>query len=96
MAEAFGGTLSGFFRPGRTVPTARCPAALRWAAGNVPNVVRALVAPGLALQRLTTREPELPMIEVAIAALREVLASEGLEAPAEAPAAGETPVASPA
>ena len=59
-------------------------------------VVRALVAPGLALQRLTTREPELPMIEVAIAALREVLASEGLEAPAEAPAAGETPVASPA
>ena len=31
-------------------------------------LIRALVAPNLALQRLTTREPDRPMIEVAIAA----------------------------
>ena len=34
--------------------------------------VRALVAPGLLLQRLTTREPDLPQIEVAVASLRRV------------------------
>jgi uncharacterized protein YqhQ len=33
---------------------------------------RALVAPGLWLQRLTTREPDLPQIEVAIASFRRV------------------------
>ena len=33
-------------------------------------VVRALVAPNLALQRLTTREPDRPMLEVAIAAFQ--------------------------
>lgn len=37
---------------------------------------RILVAPGLWLQRLTTREPEEPMLEVAIAALRKVLDAE--------------------
>jgi uncharacterized protein YqhQ len=41
-------------------------------------LVRALMAPGLALQRLTTREPDAAMLEVGIAALREVLQSEGL------------------
>ncbi|NLD72638.1 MAG: DUF1385 domain-containing protein [Chloroflexi bacterium] len=46
-------------------------------------VVRALVAPGLLLQRLTTREPDLPMLEVAIAALNQVLESEGLAVAAE-------------
>jgi uncharacterized protein YqhQ len=35
--------------------------------------VRAVMAPGLALQRLTTREPDLPQLAVAIAALRAVL-----------------------
>lgn len=40
--------------------------------------VRALIAPGLALQGLTTREPDDSMLEVAIAALKEVLAGEGL------------------
>jgi uncharacterized protein YqhQ len=35
--------------------------------------VRALMAPGLALQRLTTREPDLSQLAVAIAALRSVL-----------------------
>ena len=39
-----------------------------------PNskVVKALVAPGLAMQRLTTREPDLEQVEVAIAALQAV------------------------
>jgi uncharacterized protein YqhQ len=39
---------------------------------DVP-LVRALAAPSLALQRLTTREPDDSMIEVAIAALKAVL-----------------------
>ena len=43
-------------------------------AGRYDNVVtRAISAPGLALQRLTTREPDSSQIEVAIAALNEVL-----------------------
>lgn len=41
-------------------------------------LVRAIAAPGLALQRLTTREPDAGMLEVAIIALKAVLASEGL------------------
>jgi len=41
-------------------------------------LVRVLAAPGLALQRLTTREPDDEMLEVAIVALETVLASEGL------------------
>jgi uncharacterized protein YqhQ len=36
-----------------------------------------LLAPGLWLQRLTTREPTLDQLEVSIQALREVLALEG-------------------
>ncbi|RLC66349.1 MAG: hypothetical protein DRI48_04880, partial [Chloroflexi bacterium] len=40
--------------------------------------VQALTAPNLALQRLTTREPEDGMLEVAIAALKAVLTSEGI------------------
>ncbi len=39
--------------------------------------MRVLVAPNLALQRLTTREPDDGMVEVAIAALRAVFANEG-------------------
>jgi uncharacterized protein YqhQ len=46
-------------------------------------LVRVLTAPGLALQRLTTREPDEPMIEVAITALKTVLVSEGLLAEEE-------------
>lgn len=38
--------------------------------------VRALIAPNLALQRLTTREPDDAMLEVAITALQTVLAGE--------------------
>lgn len=40
------------------------------------RLVRALLAPGLAVQRLTTREPDDSMLEVAIAALQSVLAEE--------------------
>jgi uncharacterized protein YqhQ len=39
--------------------------------------VRALAAPNLALQRLTTREPEPAMLDVSIAALQRVLEAEG-------------------
>lgn len=42
------------------------------------RLVRVILAPGLALQRLTTREPDLSMLEVSIAALKQVLVSEGL------------------
>jgi len=42
---------------------------------HVPGV-RLLMMPGLWLQRLTTREPDRPMLEVAIAALRRVIESE--------------------
>jgi len=40
------------------------------------RVIRALMAPGLWLQRITTRPPERDMIEVAIAAFEEVLRRE--------------------
>ena len=39
--------------------------------------MRVLIAPNLALQRLTTREPDDGMLKVAIAALKAVLADEG-------------------
>ncbi|NLT72789.1 MAG: DUF1385 domain-containing protein [Chloroflexi bacterium] len=45
------------------------------------RLVRAIMAPGLALQQLTTREPSADMLEVAIASLKTVLASEGLLEP---------------
>ena len=42
---------------------------IRWTASHLESpLVRLLVKPGLALQHLTTREPDLPMLEVAIAA----------------------------
>ncbi len=40
--------------------------------------MRALLSPGLLIQRLTTREPDDDMLEVAIAALECVIAAEGL------------------
>ena len=50
-------------------------------AGN--RAVMTLLAPGLWLQRLTTREPSLDQIEVSIRALREVLRLEGRITPEE-------------
>ena len=38
--------------------------------------IRAAAAPNLALQKLTTREPDLPMLEVSITALKQVLETE--------------------
>ena len=54
-------------------------------AGRHPQhrALRLLLAPGLWLQRLTTREPSLDQIEVSIRALREVLRIEGRVTPEE-------------
>ena len=47
---------------------------IRFSAANIDNrLVRLIIAPGLALQSLTTREPDDTMLEVAISALRPVL-----------------------
>lgn len=59
--------------------------AIKWGAAHIRNpLVAALMLPGLALQALTTREPDETQIEVAIAALREVLRLEAEPAPAAA------------
>ena len=53
---------------------------IKFAARHQDNpLLRALVSPGLALQSLTTREPDEEMLEVAIAALESLLAGKGLE-----------------
>lgn len=55
---------------------------IRFTARYIQNpIIRAIVAPNLALQRLTTREPDAAMLEVAIAALERVLESEGINQP---------------
>ncbi|HEX5129324.1 MAG TPA: DUF1385 domain-containing protein, partial [Usitatibacter sp.] len=51
-------------------------------------VIRTIMAPGIALQKMTTREPDLSMIEVGIAALTAVLVADGVLA-AEQPAVEE-------
>jgi uncharacterized protein YqhQ len=57
---------------------------IRFAGKHSTNpALRALLAPGLWLQRLTTREPTLDQIEVSIRALREVLRLEGRITPEE-------------
>ncbi len=56
--------------------------------------VRALITPGLLLQRLTTRQPDPSMIEAAIAALKPVLAADGIELVAAV--SSRQPVAAPA
>jgi uncharacterized protein YqhQ len=51
---------------------------IRFAGKHSKNrILMTLLAPGLWLQRLTTREPTLDQLEVSIRALREVLAVEG-------------------
>lgn len=67
---------------------------IRWAAGHLHlRLVRLLMAPGLALQRLTTRPPDDSMVEVGIVALTRVLVVDGVLAAEPEPAAapGETP-----
>jgi uncharacterized protein YqhQ len=57
---------------------------IRFAGKHSGNrVLMILLAPGLWLQRLTTREPELDQLEVSIRALREVLDREGSLTPAD-------------
>jgi uncharacterized protein YqhQ len=50
---------------------------IRFAGKHQNRVVLTILAPGLWLQRLTTREPSLDQLEVSIRALREVLQLEG-------------------
>ena len=58
---------------------------IRFAGKHTDNrVVMTLLAPGLWLQRLTTREPTLDQLEVSIRALREVLVREGRSATPQA------------
>jgi uncharacterized protein YqhQ len=57
---------------------------IRFAGKNAANpALKWLLAPGMWLQRLTTREPTLDQIEVSIRALREVLRLEGRITPEE-------------
>jgi uncharacterized protein YqhQ len=57
---------------------------IRFSAAHAGNpLMRLLIAPGLAMQKLTTREPDDSMIEAAIAALEPVLASDGIQVRAE-------------
>lgn len=56
---------------------------IRWTAVHLNSpLVRLLVRPNLALQHLTTREPDLKMLEVAIAAFNHMRAAEGHAKPA--------------
>jgi uncharacterized protein YqhQ len=58
---------------------------LKWTARNIHRPwVRVLVTPNLMLQHLTTRQPDLHMIEVAITSFKQVLLSEGLIAAEDA------------
>ncbi len=57
---------------------------IRYAGKHQGNrVLMALLAPGLWLQRLTTREPTLDQVEVSIRALQEVVRREGAESAGE-------------
>ena len=57
---------------------------IRFAGRHAQNpILRAVLAPGLWLQRLTTREPSLDQVEVSIRALHEVLRLEGRITPEE-------------
>jgi uncharacterized protein YqhQ len=52
---------------------------IRFGAAHYSNpIIRALLAPSMALQKLTTRQPDDSMVEVAITAFTKALAAEGL------------------
>ena len=69
---------------------------IRWAAKNIQHHwVRIVMKPGLLLQRLTTREPDLEQLEVAITSLRAVMSAEQL-AVVDARAGRLTPAVAPA
>ncbi len=66
---------------------------IRFAAKHIEHpLMHAFMTPAMALQKLTTREPELRQLEVSIAALRAVIAAEGLESQ-PAPVAGSAALA---
>jgi uncharacterized protein YqhQ len=70
---------------------------LRFSTQHQHNALMKLViAPGLAMQKLTTREPSLDMLEVAIHALAPVLAADGLDLPVPAQEQRASAVNSPA
>jgi uncharacterized protein YqhQ len=69
---------------------------IRLAAKHMSNrYVRAAMRPGLLLQRLTTRTPDLEQLEVAIASLRAVMSADQL-AEVDARAGLRTPAVAPA
>ncbi|MBN1995598.1 MAG: DUF1385 domain-containing protein [Anaerolineae bacterium] len=64
---------------------------LKFSAAHQQNpIIKILIAPGLALQRMTTREPDLSMLEVSIAALKKLLIEEKLATAANLSETGET------
>jgi uncharacterized protein YqhQ len=51
---------------------------IRWMGDHQENkLVKIMVAPNLALQKLTTREPDAKMVEVAISSFKQLLQLEG-------------------
>jgi uncharacterized protein YqhQ len=67
---------------------------LKFSAAHQQNpIIKMLIAPGLALQGLTTREPDLTMLEVSIAALNKLLAEEQLTAEVKPLESGEALIA---
>src|SRR5262249_6441125 len=69
---------------------------IRLAARHMDNgVVRMAMRPGLLLQRLTTRVPDLDQLEVAIASLRAVMTADQIEE-VDARAGLRTPAVAPA
>jgi uncharacterized protein YqhQ len=58
------------------------------AAHDQHPLMRAFIAPGLALQKLTTREPDDSMLECAIAALKPVLVADGVMSATPQPVEG--------
>jgi uncharacterized protein YqhQ len=52
---------------------------MKFGAGHAKNtIIRIFLAPGLALQAMTTREPDDSQLEAAISALSEVIEADGV------------------
>jgi len=67
---------------------------LKFSAAHLDNpIINIVIKPGLALQKMTTREPDLSMLEVSIAALQRLLEEEQLAATSEVSEVIETAVA---
>ncbi|MGB0388196.1 MAG: DUF1385 domain-containing protein [Ardenticatenaceae bacterium] len=63
---------------------------IRWSASRIENpFVRGLMTPSLMLQKLTTREPDDSMLQVAILSLKSVLVNEGVLPAEEEQTGGE-------